>query len=482
MVWEVASSVNPSEDWTAAAVDAALDAIVTIDPGGTIIHVNRAAETLLAQDRDQVIGRAVVELITTPALPPGARPESGGPHEARVRRCGEEIAAEVTVAQTRADPALWSLFLREPVGATQMSALLASAEELALMGGWELNLDTRHARWTDGMYRIHGLRPQSVEPGVEMLLKLVHPDDRGRIQALLESVRERPDLVGQEGIVDEYRACLADGSVRQVRFLGRIECDERTGRRRWIGSGQDVTAELLTERELRAHYAVSQALREWESFDEGVVDLLRRMATALEYPMASLWLWDKSIEGLRCRALWHVPDLDPGEFEPVMRSAVFSTGEGKPGLAWRRQEPVITIDVATDLVFRPRDAALALGVQSAIAFPAVGPDGPLAVLSLYSLEKRVPSPSLIRTLTGIGSELGRFLSRRRAQLGPRPLSNRELEVLALAAEGFSGPQIAEQLFVSPSTVKTHLEHIYDKLGVGDRAAAVATALRTGLVT
>jgi two-component system nitrate/nitrite response regulator NarL len=101
---------------------------------------------------------------------------------------------------------------------------------------------------------------------------------------------------------------------------------------------------------------------------------------------------------------------------------------------------------------------------------------------LYSLEKQVPSASLIRTLTGIGSELGRFLARRRAQLGPRPLSNRELEVLNLAAEGYSGPQIAEQLFLSPSTVKTHLEHIYEKLGVGDRASAVATALRTGLVT
>ncbi|MDA0161350.1 LuxR C-terminal-related transcriptional regulator [Solirubrobacter ginsenosidimutans] len=477
----MASSVNPGEDWTGAAVEAALDAIVTIDIAGTIVHVNRAAETLLGQAREAVVGRAVGEWIAAPALRPRAEPESGGPHEARVRRAGQELAAEVTVAQTRRNPALWSLFLREPVAATQMSALLASAEELALMGGWEMDLDTQHARWTDGMYRIHGLPPQSVEPGVEMLLKLVHPDDRDRIQALLENVGERPDLAGPEGIVDEYRACLADGSVRHVRFLGRIECDDRTGRRRWIGSGQDVTAELLTERELRAHYAVSQALREWESFDEGVVDLLRRMATALEYPMASLWLWDKSIEGLRCRALWHVPDLDPGEFEPVMRSAVFSPGEGKPGLAWRRQEPVITIDVATDPAFRPRDAALALGVQSAIAFPAVGPDGPLAVLSLYSLEKRVPSPSLIRTLTGIGSELGRFLSRRRAQLGPRPLSNRELEVLTLAAEGYSGPQIAEELFVSPSTVKTHLEHIYDKLGVGDRAAAVATALRTGLV-
>jgi PAS domain S-box-containing protein len=477
----VATSVDPGEHWTGAAVEAALDAVVTIDSGGTIVHVNRAAETLLGQVRDAVIGRAVGELITTPALPAGVGPEPGGPHEARVRHAEGEIVAEVTVAQTRAEPALWSLFLREPVAATRMSALLASAEELALMGGWEMDLDTRHARWTDGMYRIHGLSPQSVQPGVEMLLQLIHPDDRARVQALLESVGERPDFVGEEGIVDEYRARLADGSVRHVRFLGRVERDERTGRRRWIGSGQDVTAERLTERELQAHYAVSQALREWESFDEGVVDLLRRMATALEYPMASLWLWDTSIERLRCRALWHVADFDPGEFEPVMRSAVFSPGEGKPGLAWRRQEPVVTTEVATDPGFRPREAAIALGVQSAIAFPAVGPDGPLAVLSLYSLEKRVPSASLIRTLIGIGSELGRFLSRRRAQLGQRPLSNRELEVLTLAAEGYSGPRIAEQLFVSPSTVKTHLEHIYDKLGVGDRAAAVAIALRTGLV-
>ena len=67
------------------------------------------------------------------------------------------------------------------------------------------------------------------------------------------------------------------------------------------------------------------------------------------------------------------------------------------------------------------------------------------------------------------------------QLGPRTLSEREIEVLRLAAEGASGPAIAEQLVLSPATVKTHFEHIYEKLGVGDRAAAVAYALRSGLI-
>jgi DNA-binding NarL/FixJ family response regulator len=62
-----------------------------------------------------------------------------------------------------------------------------------------------------------------------------------------------------------------------------------------------------------------------------------------------------------------------------------------------------------------------------------------------------------------------------------PLTPREREVLQLAAEGLSGPDIAERLFVSPGTVKTHFQHLYAKLGVRDRAAAVARGLRLALI-
>ena len=244
---------------------------------------------------------------------------------------------------------------------------------------------------------------------------------------------------------------------------------------------QDVTEQRLTERELHAHYAVSQALREWESFELGVVDLLRRIATALDYPMAALWLWDATIDALGCRAFWTAPGADPGDCEQIIRGIHFGDGEGKPGLAWQTRQPVVTADVATDSAVALGEAALARGMASAIAFPAVGPDGPVAVLSFCAFEYRTPGPGLARTLTAIGGELGRFLSRRRAELGPAPLSEREIEVLRLAAEGLSGPGIAERLVLSPATVKTHFEHIYEKLGVGDRAAAVAQALRTGLI-
>jgi DNA-binding NarL/FixJ family response regulator len=62
------------------------------------------------------------------------------------------------------------------------------------------------------------------------------------------------------------------------------------------------------------------------------------------------------------------------------------------------------------------------------------------------------------------------------------LSQRELEVLGLVAAGTTNREAAVRLFISEATVKTHLLHVYAKLGVTDRAAAVAEAFNRGLLT
>ncbi|MFG2478500.1 response regulator [Streptomyces fagopyri] len=61
------------------------------------------------------------------------------------------------------------------------------------------------------------------------------------------------------------------------------------------------------------------------------------------------------------------------------------------------------------------------------------------------------------------------------------LSAREREVLALVAKGTSNREIARALFISEATVKTHLTHLYAKLGVNDRAAAVAVGYDRGIL-
>jgi DNA-binding NarL/FixJ family response regulator len=65
--------------------------------------------------------------------------------------------------------------------------------------------------------------------------------------------------------------------------------------------------------------------------------------------------------------------------------------------------------------------------------------------------------------------------------GAETLTERELEVLQLLAFGYTNRDIGARLYISPDTVKTHLEHIYQKLGATDRTAAVAEALRRRLI-
>jgi two-component system, NarL family, nitrate/nitrite response regulator NarL len=77
---------------------------------------------------------------------------------------------------------------------------------------------------------------------------------------------------------------------------------------------------------------------------------------------------------------------------------------------------------------------------------------------------------------GIASEI------RLREVRERPiLSDRERETVKLVAEGLSAPDIGKRLHLSTGTVKTHLGHLYEKLDVSDRAAAVAEAMRRGLL-
>ena len=78
--------------------------------------------------------------------------------------------------------------------------------------------------------------------------------------------------------------------------------------------------------------------------------------------------------------------------------------------------------------------------------------------------------------TGVAREI-----QRREVLDRPRLTARELEILALAAQGSSTPEIAGRLHLSAATVKTHLQNVYEKLGVTDRTSAVAVALRRGLL-
>ncbi|WP_329252135.1 response regulator transcription factor [Actinoallomurus sp. NBC_01490] len=104
------------------------------------------------------------------------------------------------------------------------------------------------------------------------------------------------------------------------------------------------------------------------------------------------------------------------------------------------------------------------------------------------LLKDAPRSELLRAVSAAAhgeavlspSVASRLMNRVRTP-GSGPLSRREVEVLELVAAGCTNRQAAARLFITEATVKTHLLHIYDKLDVSDRAAAVAEAYNRGLL-
>jgi two-component system nitrate/nitrite response regulator NarL len=95
-----------------------------------------------------------------------------------------------------------------------------------------------------------------------------------------------------------------------------------------------------------------------------------------------------------------------------------------------------------------------------------------AVLACARGENVVP-PEIA---AGLVSEI-----RLRKQNDTPALTPREQEILHLIAAGKSLPEIAKELYLGLTTVKTHVQHLYEKLGVSDRAAAVASGMRRGLI-
>ena len=105
------------------------------------------------------------------------------------------------------------------------------------------------------------------------------------------------------------------------------------------------------------------------------------------------------------------------------------------------------------------------------------------------LLKDAPREELFRAIraTAAGESVlapavaARLMTRMRAP-AEENLSAREIEVLQLVAKGSSNKEVGKALHIGTATVKTHLIHIYSKLGVDDRTAAVTTAIEKGIIT
>jgi PAS domain S-box-containing protein len=453
--------------------------LLTIDAADRVVAANERAGQIFGASRPDLVGQPVTDLLF---LPDGRPPTKDGRVAATARRLdGGELPVEVIVARTGRASSPYAAWIRElprsretEALAARREALLEAAEQVAQIGSWEL-LASGELTWSENLYRLYGYEPGEVEPTPHVVFDLTDPSDRARVERAVETLLTDPHAFQ----TFEYRIRLPDRGLRYLRATLAV-VEEQHGRPwRTVGSVFDVTDQRRAERELAAHVAVSGTLAEWSSLSEGGTLLLRNLAEALESSVGVLWL--PRGETLVAGPFWHSQVVDAQQFESATRQRGIGAGAGLSGRVWATKEPINVVSIAHDPTYDRREAALGSGLRGAIAFPALCAEEVLAVLEFLSPEHSHPPDRLLRSLTGIGYEIGQFLATRRGELSPPPLTPRELEVLQLAARGNTGREVAAELTISRATVKTHFENIYDKLQVSDRASAVAAALRLGVI-
>ena len=157
--------------------------------------------------------------------------------------------------------------------------------------------------------------------------------------------------------------------------------------------------------------------------------------------------------------------------------------------AARRMGSVIKILALQALAFQAQgdvgqalcvlERALSLAEPEGYVRTFVDEGGPMARLLRRALSQGIAPNYAARLLDALGVAVELRSSAMESLIGP--LSERELEVLRLVVAGLSNPEIAEELVIAVSTVKSHVNHIYGKLGVESRTQAVARARELGLL-
>jgi PAS domain S-box-containing protein len=255
---------------------------------------------------------------------------------------------------------------------------------------------------------------------------LTPPDWRGRNDARIERQKSGGRF---EPFEKEYTR--KDGSRVPV-LIGGATFEE--GGNQGVAFVFDLTERKRLEERLRVQYTIAQILAEAATIEEATPRILRAMGECLGWDVGALWRVDREAEALRCVELWHKASIEVPEFERVSREFTFGPGSGLPGRVWSSLEPEYIPDVAPDENFPRAPVAEREGLRAAFGFPILLGGDVLGVIEFFSREIRQPDQELLNVLATIGSQIGQFIERRRAEVALRD-SERSLRS---AIDGIAG--------------------------------------------
>ena len=285
---------------------------------------------------------------------------------------------------------------------------LEEAQQIAKLGSWEWNTGTGELRWSQELYAIYGVKPESFTPTMELFGGFVHPDDRESLNRVMNQLTS-----GGEAVNIDFRIILHDNSVRYLHATSKVKTCDNTGKPFiYVGTTQDISERKKIENDIFRMNRELQAIRECDqmivhSTDETALltDVCGILCTTAGYRLA----WIGSVEHNEEKSIrplvWH----GDGEYLASANITWADTerGRGPTGFAVRTGNIHFFQDFAIDSDAEPwRKAALSRGYRSSIAIPLKDNYGSVfAVLSLYSSEPNSFNPAEIRLLEELVNDL-----------------------------------------------------------------------------
>ncbi|MDD5390137.1 MAG: PAS domain S-box protein [Gallionellaceae bacterium] len=209
--------------------------------------------------------------------------------------------------------------------------LLAESQRIAHIGSWEAELPLSVITWSDELYRLYGVSPESFAPTPETFIQLIHPDDRLAMQVWIQAC-----VAGEQPGDLEFRALHPDGAVRFISGRGELVRDADGRPIRMVGTAQDITARKLEQEALREseerHRAVLTAL------GEGVYGMDRegRCTFVNSAALAMLGFSEEEMLGRNQHELFHHHRPD-GRPYPSSECPIFLTlrdGQARSRVEW----------------------------------------------------------------------------------------------------------------------------------------------------
>ncbi|NJO43584.1 MAG: PAS domain S-box protein [Cyanobacteria bacterium CRU_2_1] len=235
----------------------------------------------------------------------------------------------------------------------------------------------------------------------------------------------------------------------------------------FIYIGRDITERERTQQRLMAQYTAAHILSDAPSLSVAVAKILPALCHSLEWDLVELWLPTENQPSspslssaftphsssfyLWCAGSWSRSPQRTSAFMTITKQMTFAPGEGLPGRVWATRVPQWMPDVLEDARFVRSALAAQAGLHAAFGFPIQNNREMLGVVTFFSRKVRQPDPDLLHTMTVIGSQLGQFIQRKRAEVALRQEQERTESLL----RNILPEPIADRLKQGEGTIAEH---------------------------